>query len=259
MTPPWASGRTALGAWVKIPAVEVVELLAIAGVDFVVIDREHGVHDLRTVSTMISVALGAGIAPFVRVPGHSPRDVVPVLDAGAAGLFVPHVDSVEDAEAVVAACRFPPLGRRGAGPTSRAGRWGRAGLSLYLAEADRVTLVAQLESPSAVADGLAVAAVPGIDAVFIGPVDLAVSAGRDPGDDRLRAMVSDLETRAAAAGTVIGTTAAAGGEVAGLAGRGHRFVVVGNDSGFLLAGAERTVHAGRVARSRPTEVRSHPL
>jgi 4-hydroxy-2-oxoheptanedioate aldolase len=246
VTPPWVSGRTALGAWVKIPAVEVVELLAIAGVDFVVIDREHGVHDLRTVSTMISVALGLNVAPFVRVAGHSPRDVVPVLDAGAAGLFVPHVDSVADAEAVVAACRFPPLGRRGAGPTGRAGRWGRAGLSCYLAEADSVTVVAQLESPAAVADGLSIAAVPGIDAVFIGPVDLAVSSGRDPGDDGLRAMVSDLEVRAASAGAVLGTTATAGGEVAGLVERGHRFAVVGNDSGFLLAGAERTVRAGRV-------------
>jgi 4-hydroxy-2-oxoheptanedioate aldolase len=248
----------ALGAWVKIPAVEVVELLAIAGVDFVVIDCEHGVHDLRAVSTMISVALGVNVVPFVRVPGHSPRDVVPVLDAGAAGLFVPHVDSVEDAEAVVAVCRFPPLGRRGAGPTTRAGGWGRASLPRYLTEANDVTVVAQLESPSAMADGLAIAAVPGIDAVFIGPVDLAVSTGQEPGDDRVRAMVRDLETRAASAGTVIGTTAAAGGEVAGLAERGHRFVVVGNDSGFLLAGAERTVRAGRVARSRPPEVRSHP-
>jgi 2-keto-3-deoxy-L-rhamnonate aldolase RhmA len=244
---------------VKIPAVEVVELLAIAGLDFVVIDREHGIHDLRTVSTMISVALGLNVAPFVRLPGHSPRDVVPVLDAGAAGLFVPHVDSVEDAEAVVAACRFPPLGRRGAGPTSRAGRWGRAGLPRYLTEANDVTVVAQLESPSAMADGLTIAAVPGIDAVFIGPVDLAVSAGREPEDDRVRAMVSDLETRAVAVGAVIGTTAAAGGEVAGLVERGHRFVVLGNDSGFLLAGAERTVRAGRTTRSRPSELRSHPL
>jgi 4-hydroxy-2-oxoheptanedioate aldolase len=256
MKAPWASGRTALGAWVKIPAVEVIELLAIATLDFVVIDREHGVHDLHTVSTMISVALGANIAPFVRLPGHNPRDVVPVLDAGAAGLFVPHVDSVEDAEAVVTACRFPPLGRRGAGPTSRAGRWGRAGLPGYLSEANGVTVVAQLESPSAIADGLAIAAVPGIDAVFIGPVDLAVSAGQDPGDDRVRAMVSDLETRAAAVGVVIGTTAATGGEVPGLAERGHRFVVVGNDSGFLLNGAERIVRAGRVDRSRP--LRSYP-
>jgi 4-hydroxy-2-oxoheptanedioate aldolase len=242
---------------VKIPAVEVVELLAIAGVDFVVIDCEHGVHDVRAVSTMISVARGANVAPFVRLPGHSPRDVVPVLDAGAAGVFVPHVDSVEDAEAVVAACRFPPLGRRGAGPTSRAGRWGRAGLPRYLTEANGVTVVAQLESPSAVANGLTIAAVPGIDAVFISPVDLAVSAGQDPDDDRLRAMVSDLETRAATVGAVLGTTAAAGGEVAGLAERGHRFVVVGNDSGFLLAGAERTIRAGRVTRSRPPEMRSH--
>jgi 4-hydroxy-2-oxoheptanedioate aldolase len=257
MTAPWGSGRTALGAWVKIPAVEVIELLAIAGLDFVVIDCEHGVHDLRTVSTMISVARGVGVAPFVRLPGHSPRDVVPVLDAGAAGLFVPHVDSVEDAESVVAACRFPPLGRRGAGPTGRAGRWGRAGLPRYLTEANGVTLVAQLESPAAMADGPAIAAVPGIDAVFVGPVDLAVSAGREPGDERLCAMVSELERRAAAVGAVLGTTAADGSEVAGLAERGHRFVVLGNDTGFLLDGAERTVRAGRDARSRPPEVRSH--
>jgi 2-keto-3-deoxy-L-rhamnonate aldolase RhmA len=72
-------------------------------------------------------------------------------------------------------------------------------------------------------------------------------------------MVSDLEARAASVGVVLGTTAATGGEVAGLAERGHRFVVLGNDSGFLLDGAERTVRAGRITRSRPSELRSHPL
>lgn len=89
--------RPSLGTWVKIAAAEVVELLATAGMDFVVIDNEHGSVDVRTTSTMNSVAHGCALRAFVRVAGHATRDVRPALDAGADGLVVPRVDGVEDA------------------------------------------------------------------------------------------------------------------------------------------------------------------
>lgn len=138
-----------LGTWVKIAAPEVVELLATAGMDFVVIDNEHGSVDARTASTMISVAHGCGLRAFVRVAGHAPRDVRPALDAGADGLVVPQIDGVEDARRVVAACRFPPHGTRGGSPTTRAAGWGRLPHDDYLAHGnDIVTIVAQLETPA---------------------------------------------------------------------------------------------------------------
>lgn len=247
----WPSGRSALGAWVKIPAVEVIELLALSGLDFVVIDCEHGVHDRQTVSTMIVVARGCGIAPFVRVAGLASNDIAPMLDAGAVGLFVPHVNSVEEAREVAALCRFPPLGRRGAGPTSRVGSWGHKGLSRYLSAAADTTVVVQLESLEALADGPAIAAVAGIDAVFVGPVDLGVSAGLDPDGGRLRAVITEFESAARAAGAMTGTTAATAEQVVELSERGHRLIVVGNDCGFLLRGAEQIIQSSRLRAPSP--------
>lgn len=250
MTAPWSAGRSALGTWVKIPAPEVIELLAAAGMDFVVIDCEHGAFDLRTMSIMISVASGRGVPAFVRVIGHAPRDVQPALDAGAAGLFVPHVDSVAIAHAVVESCRFPPVGHRGASPNTRAGDWGQLDSSRYLARGhDEVTLVAQLESPAATAQAQHIGRVPGIDAVFIGAYDLAVSAGLMPGGEEARTLVGQAEDACRASGLVFGAVAGTGSEAGQLYGRGHSFAMVGSDVAFMVGGARAVVTD---AGNRPT-------
>ncbi|MFF7549728.1 HpcH/HpaI aldolase/citrate lyase family protein [Streptomyces canus] len=242
MTPPWSATRPALGTWVKVPAPEVVEILVLTGLDFLVIDGEHGAFDPRTLSTMISVARGHGIPAFVRTAGHAPRDVQPALDAGAAGLFVPHVDSVGIARKVVESCRFPPRGRRGASPNTRAGAWGRIGSKDYLARGeDEVTLVAQLESPEAVADADRITEVAGIDAVFIGAYDLAVSAGVEPGGEAAQALVRGAEDRCQASNRTYGGVAFSGAQAGELLDRGHRFVMVGSDVAFLGGGARETV------------------
>ncbi|MEH0421418.1 HpcH/HpaI aldolase family protein [Streptomyces sp. B21-083] len=246
MTPPWSADHPALGTWVKVPTPEVVEILAGTGLDFLVLDGEHGTFDPRSLSTMISVARGHGTPAFVRVAGYAPGDVQPALDAGAAGLFVPHVDSAAIARAVVGTCRFPPLGRRGASPNTRAGEWGRLDSKRYLAQGnDEVTLVAQLESPEAVGEADKIAEVPGIDAVFIGAYDLAVSAGVEPGGEAARAMVHQAEARCRASSLSFGGVAFSGSEAGELLGRGHHFVMVGSDVAFL----------GRSVRDTVSEVR----
>lgn len=246
MTAPWSAGRPAIGTWVKLPVPEVLELLAAAGMDFVVIDGEHGAFDVRTMSTMISVASGHGIPAFVRVLGHTPRDVQPVLDAGAAGLFLPHVDSVDVAHSAVESCRFPPGGRRGASPNTRAGDWGQLNATLYLARGnDEVTLVAQLESPAAVAEAVHIAGVPGIDALFIGAYDLAVSAGFAPGGEAARTLVGHAEDACRASALNFGAVAVTGAEAVQLYSRGHSFVMVGSDVAFVLGGARVAVTDAR--------------
>jgi 2-keto-3-deoxy-L-rhamnonate aldolase RhmA len=246
MTPPWSAARPALGTWVKVPAPEVVEILADSGLDFLVIDGEHGAFDPRTLSIMISVARGHGIPAFVRTAGHAPRDVQPALDAGAAGLFVPHVDSADIAREVVESCRFPPHGHRGASPNTRAGAWGRVGSKDYLTQGnDEMTLVAQLESPEAVAEADRIAELPGIDAVFIGAYDLAVSAGAEPGGEAAQALVRGLEDRCRASDRDYGGVAFSGAQAGELLDRGHRFVMVGSDVSFLGGSARETVAEAR--------------
>lgn len=236
-----------LGAWVKLPAPESVELLALAGFDFVVIDTEHGAIDVRTVSTMIGMARGLGVAPFVRVAGTAPRDVQAPLDAGAAGLFVPQVDDVAGAQEAVRATRFPPLGGRGASTSGRAGRWGLEALGEHLRSGnDDVRLVVQAESIRAVSAIVEIGAVAGVDAVFIGPMDLQVSSQLPAGDGRLRGLVSAAERACLDHGITLGTTAA-GNASELLEERGYDFLVLGADTTMLRKAAHTLVGSARAA------------
>jgi 2-keto-3-deoxy-L-rhamnonate aldolase RhmA len=229
-----------LGAWVKLPAPESVELLAVAGFDFVVIDAEHGAIDTRTTSTMIGVARGCGLVPFVRVAGTSPRDVQIPLDAGAAGLFVPQVDDAARAREAVRATRFPPLGRRGASTSGRAGQWGLQALGDYLrAGNDDVRLVVQAESVGALTAIAEIGEVAGVDAVFIGPTDLAVSGRFRAGDARLADLVAEAERRCVGRRITLGTTAA--GNAPELLDRGYDFLVLGADTTMLRQGGRALV------------------
>ena len=233
-----------LGAWVKLPAPESVELLAQAGVDFVVLDAEHAALDVRTISTLIAVARGCGVSPFVRVAGTTARDVQVPLDAGAHGLFVPQIDDDRAAHAAVAAARFPPLGHRGASPSGRAGRWGLADVAEYVDTGNTgVLLVVAAESTGALDGIVGIGSVPGIDAVFIGPVDLAVSSGRTPHDPSLRAATHTALRHCREQGIRIGTTA--DDDPAGQLAQGYDFLVLGADTGMLRAGGRRLVDAAR--------------
>nr|WP_277608106.1 aldolase/citrate lyase family protein [Streptomyces boncukensis] len=236
-----------LGAWVKLPTPESVELLALAGFDFVVIDAEHGAIDLRTMSTMIALARGYDIAPYVRVPGTAPRDVQIPLDAGAAGLLVPQINSVAQAQDAVRAVRFPPLGMRGASTSGRAGQWGRAPLSEYLRSGnDNVRLIVQAESVTALASIAEIGAVAGIDAAFIGPMDLAVSGRFQEGSTEMADLITAAEQNCADHCVPVGTVAA-GNAAELLERRGYDFLVLGADTTILRQGAHALVQAARTA------------
>ncbi|MFF1816888.1 aldolase/citrate lyase family protein [Kribbella sp. NPDC058245] len=236
-----------VGTWVKFPAPEVVEVLAAAGLDVVVIDLEHATLDLTTVARMIGVARDRGIRPFVRVPGRTARDVQPVLDAGAAGIVVPHVDDVAAAREAVQAIRFPPLGQRGASPSGRAGGWGQTSLPDYLGTGADVCVVAQIESLEGLDNIGAIAGVLGIDAVFIGEVDLAASTGMAVDVPALRARIKQAEAVCHAGGFVLADGAADGAEAALRFARGYQLVLVGTDVGHLHRSTAQAVLAARTA------------
>jgi len=235
-----------LGIWVKFPLPEVLEVLVASGVDFVVLDYEHGPFDERTMSTMVGVARALGLTVFVRVVGHSPSDVQPALDAGADGLFVPHVDDASTARQVVDACRFPPIGRRPGSPTTRAGSWGRSSIADYVARGNtEVTIVAQIESSSAVRSASEIGEVAGLDAIFLGPFDLALSSGLSPASPEFRAMVASVEVVAAT--VPLGGVAANPTEADALLDRGYSFVMVGADTSLLAGAAESLISQVKTA------------
>ncbi|WP_433502880.1 HpcH/HpaI aldolase family protein [Pseudonocardia halophobica] len=237
--------RTALGTWVKLPTVDSVELLAHAGFDFLVVDMEHSPLDVLTVHHLLGAAHGCGLPALVRVPDRTPSTISRVLDSGAAGVLVPHVDTATDARAVVSAGRFPPHGTRGYGPTVRAGAWG-ADVPGYRASDNETAVVPQLESREAIDAVREIGAVDGLAALFVGPADLAVATGLAAGSPEFAALLDDVASAAKELvlplGTAVGTAAAAR-ELAAH----HDFVMISNDAS-MLGQAARTLVADASGR-----------
>ncbi|WP_110339125.1 HpcH/HpaI aldolase family protein [Prauserella flavalba] len=232
-------GRTAFGTWIKLPTIDSVELLAQAGFDFLVVDMEHSPLDVLTVHQLLGAARGCGVPALVRVSDRTPSTISRVLDSGASGVLVPHVDTAADARTVVSAGRFPPQGTRGYGPTVRAGAWG-ADVAGYRASGEEIAVIPQLESREAIDAVREIGAVDGVAALFVGPADLAVATGLTTGSAAFAALLDDVASAAKALelplGTAVGTAAAAR-ELADH----HDFVLIANDASLLGQAARELV------------------
>ncbi|MFC7342790.1 HpcH/HpaI aldolase family protein [Saccharopolyspora griseoalba] len=204
------SGERLLGGLLRMPSETLLEMAAVAGLDYAVLDCEHGPADLIALQQHLQAADACGIPVLVRVGEREPALILRVLDLGAQGVIVPHVDTAERAREVVAAAHYPPLGERGFATYSRAGRFGR-GIDEHLDAARRTTMVIpMLETPRACAAAGEILAVPGVDSALIGPADLSVAMGRSgPGDPEVAAQI-DGAVRAAERGghpmmTIVGS------------------------------------------------------
>lgn len=240
----------ALGTWVKLPAMESIELVALAGFDFVVIDLEHSAMSMESAYQQIGVALYTGVSPVVRVPTLDGGIVQRLLDAGAEGIMVPHVDTVEQAQAAVAAIRFPPIGTRGVGSTSRAGAWGAMSRDDYIRWGqEEVVLIAQIESGTAARNAGAIAAVAGVDCLLIGAADLSTAEGGTESSphvvELIRGAVRDTRAIGVPIGNAGAPTAAA---VQASVDAGYTFALMGNDASMLGSAAASALTAGRTVR-----------
>lgn len=172
-----ARGEAALGPNLQIPSTELVEIIGLAGYDYVMLDGEHGAA-LTRLPELLLAADAAGLTAIVRVPDHSRAMLLPPLELGAGGLQVPFVNTAEQARAIVQETKYPPQGGRGLSGVSRAAHYGFADARTYRRDANRETmLIVQIETAEGMANAAEIAAVPGVDAVFIGPADLAQSLG----------------------------------------------------------------------------------
>lgn len=169
--------RPLVGMWVCSGSPLVAEVCAGAGLDWLLLDMEHSVNNPASVLAQLQAVAAYPVTPVVRVPDDDPVTLKRVLDLGAQNLVVPMVSSAAQAEEVVAAVRYPPKGVRGVGSAlARSARWNR--VDGYLAHADEhVSLTVQVETGEAVRAAAEIAAVEGVDAVFVGPSDLAASLG----------------------------------------------------------------------------------
>jgi len=174
----WARGEVTLGSWLSIPSSFSAEIMAHQGFDWVCIDMQHGVVDYQVALTMLQAIGTTETIPIVRVPWNEMGIIGKVLDAGAMGVIIPMVNSVEEAKAAVAACRYYPQGSRSFGPT-RASYY--AGTDYFAGANQQIACIPMIETKQAVERLDDILAVPGIDAVYVGPADLSITYGLPPG------------------------------------------------------------------------------
>ncbi|GAA1010091.1 aldolase [Acrocarpospora pleiomorpha] len=238
--------RCLVGTWVKIPALETVELLARAGFDFVVVDMEHSPISLESAYRAVVVAQGLGVHALVRVPDAGGSHLQRVLDIGADGILVPHVTGRADAERAMSGMIFPPHGTRGSGSTSRAGAWGLDGNAEYVRRGNEETLrIPQLEDLSALEEVEEILDTPGLNGVFLGMGDLTLSTGLKADDPGLRRHVDRLLAGAKARGLPCGVAARDAAAAQEAARDGFSFVMISNDASiFGRAAAELRAATG---------------
>jgi 4-hydroxy-2-oxoheptanedioate aldolase len=172
----WSEGKTSYNIFLTIPSPWTAELITHSGWETFTIDMQHGLMTFDATLAMLQAAAPTGATPFIRLPWNDPAITMKVLDAGAAGVICPMINTAEDVERFVAACRYPPMGYRSYGPI-RAKHHTEGN---YFAEAnEQVLAFAMIETADAVANLEKIAAVRGLDGLFIGPFDLSVSLGLD--------------------------------------------------------------------------------
>jgi 4-hydroxy-2-oxoheptanedioate aldolase len=228
-----------VGLWCSLANHIAAEILAGAGFDWVVIDGEHSPNDITTLLPQLQAMRGGTAEPVFRVPWNDAVIVKRALDVGARSLLVPLVQNADEARKAVAAARYPPLGIRGVSTAARANDYGRIQNYHRNAHLDTCVLV-QLETKDALREIEAVAAVEGVDGIFIGPSDLAAAFGHlgNPEDPDVRAAIKDAASRIRATGKSAGTLTGNADDAEALFEMGYNFTAVGSDVGILARNAE---------------------
>lgn len=238
----WANGETVLTGWLHIPALWTAELMGHAGWHALTVDLQHGLHSIETAIQMMQVITGTPAVPLARVNWLEPGAIMRLLDAGAYGVICPMINTAEECAAFVGACRYPPQGYRSLGPT-------RARVVLgadYAHHAnDEVLTIAMVETVEAMANLDAIAAVPGLDMIFVGTGDLLLSltgqVGMDSADPQVDAPLDRVLEACARHNLIAGLFAGSAAYAAAMAKRGYRFIAVKTDSTLLSEAAQQIV------------------
>ena len=253
-----AADRWPVGTWIMSASPLVAEGVGHAGYDWGVVDMEHTPLDLMEIIHLLQALAGTPLVPVVRVPWNDAVTMKRVLDAGAQTLMVPFVQTADEARAAVAATRYPPGGVRGMAAMSRASRFGTTPQFFKQANQD-VCVIVQHETVESIAQLEAIAAVPGVDALFVGPGDLSGTMGHvgNLTHPDVMALMADAAKRAHALGKPIGTVGGTPEVVAQYRAIGYDFVAVASDLGLLMRAAQGAAAALR-AIDKPVAAAPQP-
>jgi 2-keto-3-deoxy-L-rhamnonate aldolase RhmA len=235
-------GDRLVSTFVKTTSHQTVEVLSATGLDAVVLDAEHAPFGLESLDRCLGAALGVGMNALVRIPALRSDTILQPLDMGACGVLVPHVDDAAQAQLAVSAARYVG-GCRGFSTSARAGRYGDEAMSVHLRTSDEhAAVIVQIESMASVSNAGAIASVPGVDCLFIGPADLAVSLGvSSMTDERVQDAVAEVCRQAIAAGCAVGSFVSDVTSIPPLAAQGVSFFVLGSDQSWLKRMARQLV------------------
>jgi 4-hydroxy-2-oxoheptanedioate aldolase len=242
----WKRGDAAINGWLSIPSSFSAEVMAHQGFDSLVVDMQHGVVEYQVAVTMLQAISTVDVVPMARVPWNDPAWIMKILDAGAYGVICPMINTRQDAEALVGACKYAPRGFRSFGPV-RASLY--AGADYAQHANDTVVVMPMIETAEAVKNIDAILAVPGVDAVYVGPSDLSLTLGCTPRLDQTeapvvaaqQAIVDACKRHKVAAGIHCATAAYASKMIAA----GYQFVTLASESRFMAAKAAEEVGAVR--------------
>ncbi|WBX84511.1 HpcH/HpaI aldolase family protein [Sphingosinicella microcystinivorans] len=247
------TAQTPIGTWLMSGAPSTAEALGFCGFDFLVVDMEHVPIGVPGTADILRAISGTPAQPVVRIAWNDQVLVKRVMDAGARTLMVPFVETADEALKAVSYTRYPPEGVRGVAAVHRGSRYGR--VPDYLRRAnDEVAVIVQLETPGAVSRLAEIAAVPGVDALFVGPGDLSAAMGHlgDIAHGDVQAAIADAARAARAAGKPIGIVGPNPDMVRRFIGYGYTFAAVASDMAMMTGRAAEWQAALRGETPAPT-------
>lgn len=229
-----AAGRTQIGCWVSLASPIATEVMGLAGFDWLLLDAEHAPNDVLSLLPQLMALKDSASAPVVRPPINDAVLMKRLLDAGFVNFLIPMVDTAQQARDAVAATRYPPQGIRGVSVSQRGNRYGEVKDYFQVAN-ENVTMLVQVETRAAVAAAAEIAAVDGVDGVFIGPSDLAAAYGHlgHPNHPEVQAAIAQVHAAVSAAGKPTGILTPVEADARRYLSMGMRFVAVGSDLGLL--------------------------
>ncbi len=242
----WARGEAVVNGWLSIPSAFSAEVMAHQGFDSLTVDMQHGVVDYQVAVTMLQAVSTTPVIPLARVPWNDPGRLMKILDAGVYGVICPMISTRAQAEALVAACKYPPRGYRSFGPV-RASLY--AGSDYGDRADDDIVVMPMIETAEALKNLDAILSVPGVAAIYVGPADLSLALGCKPRLDQTDPPVVEAQQMIAEAckrhGVVAGIHNATAAYALRMIAAGYQFVTLASDSRFLAAKAAEEVAAVR--------------
>lgn len=231
--------KSQIGLWCSLASNYSIEVAAGAGFDWLLLDCEHSPNDLESLLAQLQAVAAYPTTPVVRVPWNDTVTIKRVLDIGAQSLLIPYVQTPDEARAAVAAVRYPPSGVRGVAGSTRATRFGRVKDYAKCAQ-EELCLLVQVETESALRHVESIAAIDGIDGIFVGPADLHASMGHagEVANPKIFALIEDTLRRIRAAGTAPGILVTDKDLALRCIEAGSLFTAVGVDTAILARGTD---------------------